>query len=75
MSHAIDFLGLNAWMIKVDRHAISFDIISHVTGRQNIAILDVDNNNTFKREMKAVGDDWASGEIEVSAVYNSQVSD
>ncbi|XP_024393440.1 peroxisome biogenesis factor 10 isoform X2 [Physcomitrium patens] len=28
------------------------------SGRQSIAILDVDGTNTFKKEMKSVGDDW-----------------
>jgi len=44
-----------------------------IAGRQNIAILDVDGNNTFKKEMKAVGEDWTlaakTGEIEVN-VYS-----
>lgn len=39
-------------------------------GRQSIAILDVDGTNTFKKEMKSVGDDWTlaanTGDAEVS---------
>ncbi|KAG0580316.1 hypothetical protein KC19_4G164600 [Ceratodon purpureus] len=34
------------------------DPSSASSGRQSIAILDVDGNNTFKKEMKTVGDDW-----------------
>lgn len=42
-------------------------------GRQTIAILDVDGNNTFKKEMKTVGDDWTlaanTGEVEVDFYF------